>query len=109
VYLDPPYYVKGSQLYANHYRPEDHASIAEFVAQAPYPIVVTYDDCPEVRALYEGTLCTNFALHYSTHLSRPKASEVLFYRNLDLSRAPTMTRSFYLPDSSDSGQQWANG
>ena len=32
VYLDPPYYCKGSQLYLNHYKPEDHATLATFLA-----------------------------------------------------------------------------
>lgn len=97
VYLDPPYYAKGSQLYTNHYQPGDHAAIAQFVRDVEYPVLVTYDDCAEVRALYSGTNCSNFSLHYSTHLSRPKTQEVLFYRNVDLPCAPTMTRSFYLP------------
>ena len=28
IYLDPPYYVKGSQLYLNHYQHKDHALLA---------------------------------------------------------------------------------
>lgn len=33
VYLDPPYYVKGRDLYYDFYKPEDHASVAEFVSR----------------------------------------------------------------------------
>ena len=95
VYLDPPYYVKGSQLYRNHYLPEDHAAIAEKVREATYPVLVTYDDCQHVRELYEGMPSTTFSLHYSTHSSRPKTSEALFYRNLELPFNPAMTRSNY--------------
>lgn len=92
VNLDPPYYVKGSLLYRNHYRPEDHAAIAECVAKADYPVLVTYDDCPEIRALYQSVEAVNFSLYYSTHLARPKASEVMFYKNLELPFDPEMTR-----------------
>jgi DNA adenine methylase len=93
VYLDPPYCVKGSQLYRNHYQPEDHAAIAEHVLAATYPVVVTYDDCPRSRSLYRGLPHTRFSLHYSTHLSRPKATEVLFYRGVNLPSPPKMSRS----------------
>lgn len=96
VYLDPPYYVKGSLLYRNHYEHDDHAAIAKCVADASYPLIVTYDDCPEVRALYRSFDSSTFELHYSTHSARPLASEVLFYRNLTLPSEPTMTRSTQL-------------
>lgn len=96
VYLDPPYYVKGSQLYRNHYGPEDHGAIAECVKSADYPVLVTYDDCAEVRALYSGLDEVNFSLHYSTHMARPLASEAMYYKNLELPCDPTLTRGFQL-------------
>ncbi|MFC7435540.1 DNA adenine methylase [Hydrogenophaga bisanensis] len=96
VYLDPPYYVKGSLLYRNHYVHEDHAAIAECVADAAYPLIVTYDDCYEVRQLYSSFESTNFELHYSTHSARPLTSEILFYRNIELPSAPAMTRATHL-------------
>jgi DNA adenine methylase len=96
VYLDPPYYVKGSLLYRNHYQPEDHFAVAESVLQATYPVIVTYDDCPEIRDLYKNISTVNFELHYSTHVARPKASEALFYKNLTLPTMPEMTRRFHL-------------
>jgi DNA adenine methylase len=96
VYLDPPYYVKGSLLYRNHYAHEDHAAIAHCLASADYPLLVTYDDCSEVRGLYSSFESTTFSLHYSTHLTRPKTSEVLFYKNLELPRDPELTRGYHL-------------
>ena len=96
VYLDPPYYVKGSQLYRNHYAHEDHAAIAERVEEAKFPLIVTYDDCPAVRQLYGSFEATNFELHYSTHSARPLTSEVLFYKNLELPFEPVMTRATHL-------------
>jgi DNA adenine methylase len=96
VYLDPPYFVKGSLLYRNHYGPEDHAAIAQCVAQASYPLIVTYDNCQEVLDLYRSFDSSTFELHYSTHSTRPLTSEVLFYRNLVLPFQPSMTRSSHL-------------
>jgi DNA adenine methylase len=94
VYLDPPYYVKGSLLYRNHYQAEDHAAIAHCVSLADYPVVVTYDDCPEVRALYRDVDSATFSLHYSTHQARPRIDEALFHKNLELPFRPHMTRGF---------------
>lgn len=93
VYLDPPYYVKGSQLYRNHYKPDDHAEIAAAVCSAEHPVLITYDDCPEVNSLYSSLDSVRFSLHYSTHSARPKASEVMFYKNLNLPSDPVMTRA----------------
>lgn len=93
VYLDPPYYVKGSQLYRNYYDSGDHAAIANYLKTAEYPLLVTYDDCPEINALYRGMKSTTFSLHYSTHTARPKTSEVMFYANVDIPHSPKLTRA----------------
>ena len=96
VYLDPPYYVKGSQLYRNHYQPDDHAAIAKCVIEADFPVIVSYDDCVEVRKLYQDVESTNFSLHYSTHTARPRTSEVMFFKNVQLPEPPVMTRKLHL-------------
>lgn len=98
VYLDPPYFEKGSLLYRNHYENEDHADIANILENAHYPLIVTYDDCAEIRELYRRFESTQFSLQYSTtHLARPKASEMLFHRNIELPFAPAMTRGYDWP------------
>jgi DNA adenine methylase len=92
LYLDPPYYVKGSQLYRNYYQHADHEAIAHCAKLAVHPLLITYDDAPEIRELYRGVSSSNFSLQYSTHRARPMASEVLFYANLQLQTPPTLTR-----------------
>ena len=97
IYLDPPYYVKGSQLYRNCYQHGDHSAVGELVKSLSRPVLVTYDDTPEIRKIYKGMSWTLFSLKYSTHLNRPLASELLFYKNLSLSMPPVLTRSANLP------------
>lgn len=92
VYLDPPYYEKGSQLYRNHYKPDDHQEIAQAVMAINTPWLVTYDNCDEIKALYSEAQGVEFSLHYSTHMLRPKATEAMFYGNIELHSAPTMRR-----------------
>ncbi len=93
IYLDPPYFHKGSQLYRNHYKPADHAGIAQAVVGIKTPWLVTYDNCVEITALYADCQSTEFSLHYSTGLNRPRTTEVMFYGNLELQEAPKMSRA----------------
>ncbi|ASC92093.1 DNA adenine methylase [Sulfurospirillum diekertiae] len=48
-YFDPPYYVKGSQLYRNHYKHDDHVLIAEKIQALKTPWLVTYDNCEPIK------------------------------------------------------------
>ncbi|WP_314409645.1 DNA adenine methylase [Pseudomonas kuykendallii] len=92
IYLDPPYYNKGSQLYRNHYNPEDHSTIASATLELNAPWIVTYDNCEQIRELYKTASQYEFSFFYSTHMKRPQAKEVLFYGNIQLNSAPTMRR-----------------
>lgn len=92
IYLDPPYYHKGSQLYRNHYQPDDHAAIAAAVGEIETPWLVTYDNCAEIQALYKDFKSVEFSLHYSTHNARPLATEIMIYGNLKVDSAPVMSR-----------------
>jgi DNA adenine methylase len=71
VYLDPPYYEKGSQLYLNHYNPADHASLAAYMKQhANFLWMMTYDNVPEVHGLYPRFRRVPFDLGYSARERR---------------------------------------
>jgi DNA adenine methylase len=80
VYLDPPYYAKGSQLYLSYYSANDHAILAKYLQQkAKFPWVLTYDDASEIRTLYSKLRVIPFSLRYSASTSRT-GSEVLISR-----------------------------
>lgn len=79
VYLDPPYYFKGSELYLNHYRPDDHAQLATFInRQLDYRWLMTYDNVPEIQTLYTDRNTVDFNLRYSAHTSK-LGNELLIY------------------------------
>lgn len=92
IYFDPPYFLKGSQLYRNFYTPEDHQQIAARVAKIDTPWLVTYDNCEQIRSLYQAVPSLTFSLYYSTHLSRTEATEVMFYNNVALDISPYLRR-----------------
>lgn len=92
IYLDPPYFNKAEQLYRNFYNPEDHKNISDIVKNLDIPWIVTYDNCEEIRRIYSDAKCEEFSLHYSTHLARPVAKEILAYGNLELPTPPKLRR-----------------
>lgn len=54
IYLDPPYYEKGNDLYQHGFDIEDHERLADCLRKTKHQWVLSYDDCPEIRKLYEG-------------------------------------------------------
>lgn len=79
VYLDPPYYVKGQELYDNHYKHDDHKLISELIQKKiKRPWIVTYDNTKEIHGLYRNRRQVVYSLNY--HVHRPsKGSEVMIY------------------------------
>ena len=54
--IDPPYVVKGSQLYTNYFTENDHLNLQRDIVKhldVKYPWIITYDDCSLVRNLYK--------------------------------------------------------
>lgn len=78
VYLDPPYYKKGHELYTNFYGPHDHATIAEHLELFTKPWMMTYDDCAAIRRLYRGHRLQSSTLSYSARRVR-RGREVVIY------------------------------
>lgn len=78
VYLDPPYYVKGGDLYRNFYGPEDHAEVARTVQTLKAPWLVSYDAVPPILALYQAGERVRYSLAYSAG-TRGRGAEVMFF------------------------------
>ena len=80
IYLDPPYYVKGRELYFDYYEPDNHACVAEFVMQKLYRQrwIVSYDNVKPIRRLYDGVRHVVYDIGYSAR-SASKGSEVMFF------------------------------
>lgn len=78
VYLDPPYYAKGSKLYTNYYEHEDHKAIADAVKRLPHYWATSYDLVPQILELYHGIPFVTYGLHYSA-ANRYTGSEIMFF------------------------------
>jgi DNA adenine methylase len=93
IYLDPPYFQKGSQLYRNFYTLKDHQLIHDVITTLPHPWVVTYDNHDTIRSIYAQYPLYSFSLRYSASPTHRKfGSELLFYHKLHITSAPQLTR-----------------
>lgn len=70
LFIDPPYFKKGPELYTNFYIPSDHARLARKVLVTSLPWIVTYDDVAEIRALYRDRRQYSFGINYSLNEKR---------------------------------------
>jgi DNA adenine methylase len=52
LYLDPPYYHKAEQLYGHRFDRGAHVAMRDYLTTLSVPWMLSYDDAPEVRALY---------------------------------------------------------
>lgn len=53
IYLDPPYYVKGGELYQHAFAEEDHRRLEASLRTSGQQWVLSYDDCLPIRDLYQ--------------------------------------------------------
>lgn len=77
IYLDPPYFAKGKELYLNHYVSEDHRNLASFMRSCrEIHWVMSYDRAEDIERLYKPFRQISFALSYSASVRR-EGHEVL--------------------------------
>ena len=77
IYLDPPYYVKGGDLYEHHYKHDDHRKVADAAREIRQHCMVSYDDVPEIRDLYNDYQYVSYSLSYCAQ-NRYRGTEAIF-------------------------------
>lgn len=65
AYLDPPYYIKGGDLYQKSFSEEDHELLSEGLRARKYPWLLSYDDHPRIRELYEWANIEEIDMNYT--------------------------------------------
>lgn len=80
IYLDPPYYVKGRDLYYDFYHHEDHEKVARLVTEkiTGPKWIVSYDNVQPIRELYHGSRRVIYDIGYSARSAR-RGAEVMFF------------------------------
>lgn len=54
IYIDPPYVIKGSNLYMNFYTKSDHSALAEMVKRLRKYWLISYDNYELINSLYKS-------------------------------------------------------
>jgi DNA adenine methylase len=87
IYFDPPYYIKGKQLYANHYKHEDHLLVSQMInGISEHKWLVSYDNEKEIRNLYKKNKKFTYSLNYSAVNSTSGSEVIIYHKDLIIPR-----------------------
>lgn len=80
IYLDPPYFEQGRQLYYDYYKQEDHSALAEFIDTKMRDLswLVSYDNVAPIKTIYSGFRSIVYDVGYSAREARI-GKEVMFF------------------------------
>ena len=86
VYLDPPYFERGRDLYYDYYKPDDHAELARFIEEnmADRSWIVSYDNVAPIKKLYSGFRRIVYNVGYSAGENRIGKEVMFFSPNLHI-------------------------
>lgn len=80
-YFDPPYYLKASTLYMNHYENKNHKKVSDKIKSIEnIKWIVSYDNVPEIKKLYSNCSKKEFSFKHTAYESRI-GKEILFFSN----------------------------
>jgi len=83
IYLDPPYYYKGKELYLNYYDNQDHKEISKIIKKiTKIKWVMTYDNVGPINDLYKGFDNYSYLLNYSAANSGKGEEIIIFSRRM---------------------------
>jgi DNA adenine methylase len=81
LYLDPPYYVKGKDLYLNFYTEKNHEQVANEVKKLKNAKwVMTYDNVSFIKNLYQDFRQIPYLINYSA-VKASKGKEIMVFSN----------------------------
>lgn len=81
-YVDPPYLVKGEELYMSSHSWEDHERLAKVLLKSRHPWILTYDFDQRVRDLYPTNRCLQYSISHTAQSQKVGRELMLFSRGL---------------------------
>ena len=84
TFFDPPYFVKGKQLYTNFYEYVDHLELKNtiFDYMSNHKWILTYDYHEEIKNMYSNFEHFPYLLNYSAGSSKKGKEYIFFSRNV---------------------------
>lgn len=85
LFLDPPYYKQGENLYLNFYTHSDHLELKKILEKRKLKNwMLTYDNCTEIKCLYNDFRRSTIPMTYTLEKKRKAKEVVVFSNNLFL-------------------------
>lgn len=86
IYLDPPYYIKGKELYYHFYTHPDHEEVAALVTEKirRQKWIVSYDNVDAIREMYATCRSIVYGIGYSAREARAGTEVMFFCDGLDV-------------------------
>lgn len=82
-YFDPPYFLKGQELYMNHYKPDDHFTVANEIKKIKKSKwIVSYDNVEDIQKLYRGYNSINYGFKHTVRYVRDGKESIFFGKRL---------------------------
>lgn len=83
VYADPPYLIQGEGLYLHAFDAPAHVELANMLASADFPWIVTYDNDPRITdLLYSEGRCAIFDIAHTAHQQHVGTEAVIYSERL---------------------------
>lgn len=89
IYLDPPYFTKGKQLYLHYFTYNEHIRLRNVIDNIKYDWIISYDNTPEIKEIYKDYPMRKTLLNYSTGMKR-KAEEIMIFKKKSLIPVETL-------------------
>jgi DNA adenine methylase len=82
LYVDPPYLIKGEELYMSSHSWSDHEKLAKALDRLRHPWILTYDVDERVRRLYPNNRCLRYSISHTAQTQKVGREFMLFSRGL---------------------------
>jgi len=85
IYLDPPFYLKAESLYRSFFEYKQHEELAAELGKLSRPWILSYDNVPQVRKLYENSKnIVHIDMPYSINSHAKRIEKELIITSLNL-------------------------
>lgn len=79
LFIDPPYYNKGAELYENSFTQKEHFMISKRIMKLKVPWVLTYDNVNPIIEMYSFCNSKEYELTYTAQNKRV-GNEIMFFK-----------------------------
>ena len=95
IFLDPPYFNQGEQLYLNCYQESDHQTLSNLLKAYPNANwLLTYDNVPAIHEVYNQFRKADLPMSYTLQ-EKTQANEIV-----------TFSDNLYIPQNLRMGNKW---